>query len=179
MHTLIQNLCMLKHMVSCLFSGHMWNEWYYVDETCEQSRTCSRCNKTEFRLFHDWAEWIPEKPSTPCNQIRACVHCEAIENRVAHEWSPWEYVSDGSCEQQRVCMKCKSTENRMLHVEDYVHDCARCGNKHTHEWEHVECFTCGGSGKYWYETCDTCHGRGGWIECSICHTEIYQPDSDQ
>jgi hypothetical protein len=121
---------------------HAWTNYSYVaDNSCEQTRKCTRCPATEKRVAdHQWSAWS-YGAQDDCNQTRSCARCSAHESQVLHQWDAWKYAAPTTCDQVRFCRRC--TTGKQLRVAtdsdhrwgsntrvDCTHalrECAHCG----------------------------------------------------
>ncbi len=95
---------------------HIWGDWQYVDShSCNQMRSCSKCNATEIRKDqHTWKTWEYMEPVS-CDQRRQCQRCGSEEPRSGiHNWSDWVFDSSDPCIQHRACRHDGVTEHRHI-----------------------------------------------------------------
>src|SRR3989339_85605 len=95
--------------IKCLIRLHKWGDWIYASATsCEQIRTCERCEKQKRRsVKHTWEKWYYIKPDR-CEQVQFCRRCNAKGSDIiiSHEWEKWDYIKPDRCEQVQFCRRC-------------------------------------------------------------------------
>jgi len=99
---------------------HEWTEATFVEKTCDQQRTCKRCQVTmTIQDVHNWEDWrVTQEWKNSCKEERKCQRCRKLEKRTrstftcSHEWE-YEYV-DNSHHQVR-CKKCGDS-----HAEEHT-----------------------------------------------------------
>ena len=109
--------------IKCLIRLHKWGDWIYASATsCEQIRTCERCEKQKRRsVKHTWEKWYYIKPDR-CEQVQFCRRCDAegSDINVSHKWTKWTAWNndpdgnnsyDSICQQRvRNCTRCEKKE---------------------------------------------------------------------
>lgn len=119
---------------------HKWN-----DATCETSRTCSICGKTDGEpLGHKWEKATCETPKTcsvcgkteseplghkweeaTCETPRTCSVCEKTEGKaLGHECSEWTTIEEASCSKEghkeAECSRCKKTISESIEKTEHT-----------------------------------------------------------
>ena len=139
-----------------------WHRHTWVDATCTQPKTCSKCGETEGEAFgHQWEEATCTKPKT-------CSTCKITEGTSwGHKWKM------ATCTNPQTCSVCKETKGNALGHKwksatcTTAKTCAACslteGTKLGHKWKAATCTTA--------KTCTTCslsegsalgHSYGEW-----------------
>lgn len=108
-------LLMALSFVSCEDSSKKTCEHKWMDATCEEPKTCSRCDKTKGEaLGHTWED-------ATCTAPKTCSVCEKTEGEaLGHTWV------DATCEAPKTCSVCKETEGEALGHDWDVQNCTRC-----------------------------------------------------
>ena len=134
-----ERVCIYCHTRLDFSSGlpHEWTEAAFVDNTCDQQRTCKRCQVTmTIQNVHDWEDWkIVKEWKNSCKEERKCKRCHRLEKRTrytttcSHEWE-YKYVDDEF--HSKRCKKCGesySEKHSITHSgsvyddSDYCMDC--------------------------------------------------------
>ena len=122
-----------RTLITCDDNGHDW-----IEATCTESKTCSRCGETEGEpLGHDWKD-------ATCEEAKTCTRCGTTEgNPLGHVWE------EATCTEPQTCSRCGETEGSPLE-----HDwkdatctksmtCSRCGETEgsplDHDWQEATC----------------------------------------
>lgn len=93
------------------------HEW--VDATCTQSRTCTKCGETEGEpLGHDWQE-------ATCTEPKVCVHCGETEGEaLGHDVDSWETTVEPTCSEtgarEGICTRCGKTVTAGVPMVDHT-----------------------------------------------------------
>ncbi len=99
------------------FFGHKWGPWEKTGVSCTEQRKCTKCQKTEERIIHQYGEWEYEQ-SGNCQKIHRCQICGIVEKgKIVHQFGEWEYVKADSCQIQRRCENCGYIEYSMAQHE--------------------------------------------------------------
>ena len=134
-------LLMALSFVSCEDSSKKTCEHKWMDATCEEPKTCSRCDKTEGKaLGHTWED-------ATCTAPKTCSVCEKTEGKaLGHTWE------DATCTEPKTCSVCEKTEGKALgHTwEDATctdpKTCSTCketeGEALGHDWDVQNCMNC-------------------------------------
>lgn len=118
---------------ACEEGRHHFGDWTVSKKaTClpgEETRTCSRCDKTETRQIpandkHSWGKWTVTEEAT-CKdgkESRTCSICGKSESRKIpatgkHAWGKWTVTEEATCKdgkESRTCSICGESESRTI-----------------------------------------------------------------
>jgi hypothetical protein len=95
----------------CALGFHLGDWRYLQDESCQQSRLCSRCKTASQQLVHTWRTWDYETADS-CRMARRCGRCAEIETKLEHTWATAVYASEESCVLVRPCCAAAKREQK-------------------------------------------------------------------
>lgn len=84
--------------------------WEYdTSKSCNQERSCSRCDAIERRDQHLWGVVEYESPSS-CETAKFCKRCgQKQSDEPKHQWGEW-VKSTKECKEIRTCQRCRKIE---------------------------------------------------------------------
>lgn len=134
-------LCIFLLSMSLTACGKCEHEW--VEATCTEPKTCSKCGETEGEpIGHEWVEATCEEPMTckkcgstdgkplghisselTCTQGGVCERCGKELGPLGHEWV------EATCTEPKKCNRCGETDGEPLGHTTTNGKCERCGEE--------------------------------------------------